>query len=258
MRTIAEASRPRDLVQHLRDTTRLAVLLDYDGTLVPFAALPRQATPDDDLRRLLAALAVRPRTRVEIVSGRDPATLETWFGDLPIALRAEHGAWTRDTGGNGMWVASVPVQKRTVTTAAERLSEITRRLGGWIEHKMTGAAWHHRDVAVSDTAVEEVVSEAKRQLLDLGFDVIHGNCVVEARARGAHKGRAVHEALSRTPGSTVVAIGDDTTDEDMFHALPEGKVGILVGSAQRATAAAHRLEHPRDVRAFLSALVASD
>lgn len=254
MRTIADASDARELAARLGDTAHLSLLLDYDGTLVPFAATPQLAAPDEDLRRLLAALTRRPRTRVEIVSGRDPSTLGSWFGDLPITLRAEHGAWSRDESSSGQWVAAVPIRTRAVGAAAEHLRALTRRFGGLVEHKLTGVAWHYRNVAVSVSDVNGILVDARRQLGKIGFDVIHGNCVVEARSAGAHKGRAVHEVLRRNPRSTVVAIGDDTTDEDMFNALPQGRVGILVGRTERHTAAAHRLSEPTDVRQLLSLL----
>ncbi|HSE97348.1 MAG TPA: bifunctional alpha,alpha-trehalose-phosphate synthase (UDP-forming)/trehalose-phosphatase, partial [Blastocatellia bacterium] len=75
----------------LRDAERLLLLLDYDGTLVPFAVTPELAPPDDELKELLRKLAERPSTSLHILSGRTRSTLEKWFGDLPVALYAEHG-----------------------------------------------------------------------------------------------------------------------------------------------------------------------
>ena len=52
------------------------MLLDYDGTLVPFAAEPRLAQPDAELLELLTALGSDPANEVTIVSGRPRRTLE--------------------------------------------------------------------------------------------------------------------------------------------------------------------------------------
>lgn len=232
------------------------VLLDYDGTLVPFAPTPSQAVPDEELRRLLDKLARRPRTHVAIVSGRDPFTMNRWFGDLPLTLRAEHGAWTRESDPGGPWTASVQGRPRALATATDHLRAVARRRGGFVEFKQSSAAWHYRGLAVSEVDVIAVMEELRSSLVPIGFDVVQGACVVEARIDGAHKGRAVVGILQRRPGTTIVAIGDDATDEDMFRALPAGREGILVGDVYRATGAAYRLTDHIAVRQFLSELVA--
>ncbi len=81
------------------NTMRLRLLLDYDGTLVPLARSPELAAPDDELLCLLEQLADAPGIQLDIVSGRSHETLERWFGDLPIALWAEHGFWHRSHPG---------------------------------------------------------------------------------------------------------------------------------------------------------------
>ncbi|HVM69119.1 MAG TPA: trehalose-phosphatase, partial [Gaiellaceae bacterium] len=111
-RPITRATHPREISMRVR-ARKLSLLLDYDGTLVPFTSHPDRAAPDPELRRLIAGVAKRPRTSVEIVSGRDPASLGRWFGDLDVSLRAEHGAWTR-ARGKPLWSAAVPVRTRSV------------------------------------------------------------------------------------------------------------------------------------------------
>ncbi|MEJ7660058.1 MAG: trehalose-phosphatase [Hymenobacter sp.] len=58
------------------------LLLDYDGTLMPFQADPQRVEPGQELRLLLRALTDLPHTRVVIISGRDRHTLEKWLGRL--------------------------------------------------------------------------------------------------------------------------------------------------------------------------------
>jgi trehalose 6-phosphate phosphatase len=50
-----------------------------------------------------------------------------------------------------------------------------------------------------------------------------------------------------------VYVGDDVTDEDAFHALPEG-IGVLVSGEGPATFADYGLAGPEAVRAFLDAI----
>src|SRR4029079_13282734 len=52
------------VVQAARTAPELLVVLDYDGTLVPFHDRPGDAAPDPETLALLERLAVRPRTSV--------------------------------------------------------------------------------------------------------------------------------------------------------------------------------------------------
>jgi trehalose 6-phosphate synthase/phosphatase len=79
------------LVQQYQTAAHRALLLDYDGTLVPFVGQPNLARPDAELLGLLSALGADPANEVLIVSGRPRGDLEEWFGHLPLALVAEHG-----------------------------------------------------------------------------------------------------------------------------------------------------------------------
>jgi trehalose 6-phosphate synthase/phosphatase len=83
------------LAARLEAAPVLVLLLDYAGTLVPFAPTPELAEPDVELIALLRGLAARPDTEIHIVSGRTPETLERWLGALPIGLHAEHGFLSR-------------------------------------------------------------------------------------------------------------------------------------------------------------------
>ena len=82
------------------------LLLDYDGTLVPIARTPELAVPDQELITLLARLAATPGLDLAIVSGRPRATLEWWFGGLPVSLWADHGYWYRPRPG-AVWRAAL-------------------------------------------------------------------------------------------------------------------------------------------------------
>ena len=88
------------LVQQYRSAASRALLLDYDGRLVPFLQDPSQARPDPELLALLATLGADVANGLAIVSGRPRRDLEEWFGWLPVALVAEHGVWFRPKGGD--------------------------------------------------------------------------------------------------------------------------------------------------------------
>jgi len=72
------------------------VILEYDGVLVPFAALPSLSRPPRKLISTLRTLASLPGTLVYLFSGRDRKTLDNWFSpSFNIGLSAELGCYVR-------------------------------------------------------------------------------------------------------------------------------------------------------------------
>ena len=61
-------------------------------------AIRRWPSPMGTLIALLHRLTSDRKNSVVITSGRDRRTLEEWFGDIPLGLVAEHGAWLRLPG----------------------------------------------------------------------------------------------------------------------------------------------------------------
>jgi trehalose 6-phosphate synthase/phosphatase len=239
----------------LRTAASLAILLDYDGTLVPIVNTPEQAAPDPDLLTLIGALGRRPRTIVQMVSGRSRETLEAWFGALPIGLWAEHGIWFRAAGRQ--WESAVDVScpwMPKVRATMERFTLATP--GSRIEQKTSSIAWHYRQVGreFGRLQARELRIALSRELRDVPIDIIEGKRVLEVRPRGASKAAVVQRLLSHeTPPSVILALGDDRTDEEMFTALPPSGISVHVGTA--VSLAMHRLRDPVATRAFLSALL---
>jgi trehalose 6-phosphate synthase/phosphatase len=240
----------------LRQADELLLLLDYDGTLVSFAATPEQATPDEELLQLLAALAARPGTRVHLVSGRQRAVLEAWFGHLPVGLHAEHGSWSRPPQARE-WErheAVRPVPYDELLGLLKHYTALTP--GSLIERKSAGLAWHFRltEPAMGRRHAEALIAEVGRRFARESVDLLRGEQVVEFRPSGVHKGLIVTRLLRGTsPPASMVAIGDDTTDEDMFAALPAGGLSVHVGP--RPSGARVRLRDVAACRAFLLGLL---
>ncbi|HWC05287.1 MAG TPA: trehalose-phosphatase [Methylomirabilota bacterium] len=243
------------LVTQLQAAPVLFLLLDYDGTLVPFAPTPELAEPDDELICLLRRLATRPSTEVHVVSGRPRETLKRWLGALPIGLHAEHGFSSRMPGAS-TWTAGVapspdwrPAVLALMQTFAERTS------GAFVEDKSVGLAWHYRlaDPHVGPARARALRSELTLLLRSSPAEILPGAKVVEVVARGVHKGRLVPSFLARAPaGALIVALGDDRTDEDLFAALPPGALAVHVGP--EPSQASIRLAGVPQVRALLRAV----
>jgi trehalose 6-phosphate synthase/phosphatase len=250
------------LAARLRSADRLMLLLDYDGTLVPFARAPDLASPDRPLRELLANLAAKPGVKVHVVSGRRKEPLERWLGDLPLGLHAEHGYWSR-SAPDRPWTAMKDVSvawKPEVRRLLEQATAVTP--GALVEEKTASLAWHYRmaEPELGAARAEELWLRLGQVLKGGPAERLRGEKVIEVRPRGVTKAGVVERVLPHAePGAplqslpTVVAMGDDHTDEDMFQALPDDAIAIGVG--YRPTVARYRVATPRAARALLEKLL---
>jgi trehalose 6-phosphate synthase/phosphatase len=247
------------LLERLRESEDLLALLDYDGTLVPFTATPDLARPDPALLELLGALAARPRTEVHVVSGRGRETLERWLGRLPIFLHAEHGFWSRGVNGSD-WSAITEIGGGWREPALDILRDITARTpGSLIEVKDVALAWHYRmaDPEAGARRANELRLHLTQLLSNQPVEILAGHKVVEIRPYGVHKGRIVPPLPpERLAALTVLAIGDDRTDEDLFAAVPSDAITVKVGPG--GTQARFRIDGVPAARALLHSLVEAE
>jgi trehalose 6-phosphate synthase/phosphatase len=86
------------------------------------------------------------------------------------------------------------------------------------------------------------------------FERIAGVEMLEVRRRSANKGCAVAWVRRRMPDARFIAIGDDHTDEDMFAALRDNELAVVVGP-RPSERCRYMLPDPSAVHAFLWWLV---
>ena len=244
------------------DGEELLLLVDYDGTLAPIAPTPAEATLSAEARACVQALAEVEGARVVVVSGRDEAFLSEQLAGLPVALAAEHGGAFRPWGEPG-WLSRVngvgeggAGWRAIVQGIFDDFS--ARTPDSFTEHKRFGLAWHYRrsPERFANHQAFKLVQELRYALFNMPVTILEGRKVVEVRAAECNKGAFARWLLHRLPtgegGRAIVAVGDDTTDEDLFEALPEGAVTVKVGDA--ATVARYRLRDQARVLPFLRAV----
>ena len=233
----------------------VVLLLDYDGTLVPIADTPERAVPDVELLALLRRLAAHRDVCVHIVSGRSRDVMQEWLGGLPIDLWAEHAFWHRSSS-DLEWSQATPLPDDWSGKVLPILESFTGSTpGSRIEHKSAALAWHHRlaDPGFGERQAHELRLVLGDALSNQPLEVVEGKKVVEVRLRGISKARAARHVREALEGAgTIVAIGDDRTDEDLFAALPES-LTIKVGEGP--TAARYRLADVPAVLQFLQWIV---
>ncbi|HVS58379.1 MAG TPA: bifunctional alpha,alpha-trehalose-phosphate synthase (UDP-forming)/trehalose-phosphatase [Candidatus Saccharimonadales bacterium] len=244
--------RKRELLRGYRHATHRLLLLDYDGVLVPYTPHYTAAEPPDSLRELLTKLSAQPDNEVVVISGRSKRDIDSWLGDLPISLVAEHGAFIREAGHR--WKQSSKARSGWQKDIVPIMEEYTAKTpGALVEKKEQSVVWHYRDAAPYYAHKHLVI--LKRLLRPIarraGLEVRHGNKILEVRPTNVDKGKAAGYWL-RDNLDFILAVGDDYTDEDTFAALPPSAFTIKVGRGR--TLAKLRLKTTKDVIRLLKDL----
>lgn len=244
----------RKLIGDSHKSKKRLFFLDYDGTLSPFAEKPEMAKPDKELRALLKALTNDKRNEVVIVSGRNKESLEKWFEGLDVGLIAEHGGWIKEKGGD--WETLEPLLddwKDEIRPVLELY--VDRTPGSFIEEKDFSLVWHYRkvDPALASARARELKDALLHLTTNLNLGVLEGNKVIEIKNVGINKGQAALRWIPKKKWDFVLAIGDDWTDEDLFHVLPESAYSLKVGSFP--SHARFNVDSVKDVRSLLHDLV---
>lgn len=243
-----------EIINSFRQGENRLLFLDYDGTLVPFAPTPERAIPDEELVNLLQRLT--ELSEVVIISGRDRATLDKWFGDLRVGLVAEHGAWIKMRGRDWELMGAIePGWKEEILPILEYF--VDRTPGSFIEEKEYSLVWHYRRVDPELGFLR--AAELKETLLELAenynLSVLEGNKVVEIKSATVNKGIAAEQWLRINDWDFIMGAGDDWTDEDLFEVLPHTAFSIKAGIGP--TKARYLVKSHADIRSLLKELIKS-
>jgi trehalose 6-phosphate synthase/phosphatase len=241
------------LLEKYRRANRKLILLDYDGTLVPFNVDPMKAKPTRILYELFHTLSFHEKNEIVLISGRNKATLDEWFGDLEIGLVAEHGVWIKRRGA--AWEMIEPLDAGWKEEIRPILDfYVVRTPGSFVEEKDYSLVWHYRnvDIELAHARTRELVDEIVQLTANLDLQVLEGNKVIEVKNSGINKGRAAQRWIESDGWEFIMAVGDDITDEDIFRILPESAFSIKVGVTP--SKAKYNVESYKDVLGLLSSL----
>lgn len=231
---------------------RRLILLDYDGTLSPFYSNPMKAKPSANTIELLKKIADDSRNKVVICSGRDKQTLDAWFGHFPLGLAAEHGAFYKQQDTWHSKVQKVEWDNEIVDIMKQTLR---KTLHSKLEIKDTALVWHYRDVDVwlAELRVTQLVNALISPCSRHNLQIMKGNKIVEVKYSDCSKGGEAIRLMEEANYDFVMAIGDDTTDEEMFTTLPSGAITIKVGKT--SASARYNLPLQHQVITFLTDLI---
>jgi trehalose 6-phosphate phosphatase len=221
----------------LSDSERIALFLDFDGTLVAIAERPDDVQLDVSTRKALMNLDTLLGGAVAIITGREIAAVDRFLDPLRLSIAGVHGLTRRDAQGH----MHRPAINGGFTSAIERAVHplLQKHPALFLEYKYGAVALHYRShpelertcIALMEAAVDELP----------GVELKRGKMVVEAKAVGGNKGAAIADYLNEQPfaGRRAVFAGDDVTDEDAFI-LVNARDGVSIKVGPGETNATYR------------------
>ncbi|KAH9620253.1 hypothetical protein KSS87_021548 [Heliosperma pusillum] len=225
---------------------KIAVFLDYDGTLSPIVDDPDKAFMSDDMRNAVRNVAKYFPTA--IISGRSRDKVYELVGLRELYYAGSHGM---DIVGPKHKVSDAHSISFNSTDLQvfKTLVEITGDIKGVnVENHKFCTSVHYRNVNEKNwptiaQRVHDVLKNYPRLWLTHGRKVLEVRPVIDW-----DKGKAVEFLLE--------SLGDDKTDEDAFKVLRKRKqgYGILVSPIPKETKVFYSLKDPLEVT-FCSTLV---
>ncbi|KAJ4849185.1 putative alpha,alpha-trehalose-phosphate synthase [UDP-forming] 9 [Turnera subulata] len=259
------------IVSAYKRTSRRAIFLDYDGTVVPQISIVK--TPSPEVISVINGLCSDPKNSVFIVSGRGKNSLSDWFAQCDnLGIAAEHGyflRWSRMSDWETSSLAADFDWKRMAEPVMQLYTEATD--GSFIESKESALVWHHQDADpdFGSWQSKELLDHLENVLANEPVVVTRGQQIVEVKPQGVTKGGVTEKVLSTMvsngkPPDFVLCIGDDRSDEDMFESilrygssLPSVPEVFACTVGQKPSKAKYYLDDTVDVLALLQGLASA-
>ncbi|KAE8671793.1 hypothetical protein F3Y22_tig00111917pilonHSYRG00030 [Hibiscus syriacus] len=188
---------------HLRSKNR-AILLDYDGTVMP------------EVISIVNALSNDTRNTVFVVSGRGRESLSKWFSPCKkLGIAAEHGYFMRWPANDNWEICGQNSEFgwKQIADVMKLYTEATD--GSNIETKESVLVWHHRDadLGFGSSQAKEMLDHLESVLANEPVSVKSGQYIVEVKPQ-------IFTTMTERgkQAAFVLCLGDDRSDE-MFEII---------------------------------------
>jgi len=238
------------IAARIRDSGRLYVGLDFDGTLTEIALHPAEADLAPRTRGALERIVALPGAELGVLSGRKLDDLRELVPFEGVFLSGTAGLETLDAHGHRR--LHVSAEQALPESVRASMGEWCGRFeGAWLEDKGPAFAVHYR-------AVQERFQPAFCSGLRRRFDgeqqharLLHGKKVFEVLpAVDRDKSHAFAEWVDGDRSAMSFYMGDDAHDEAVYPRVRE-RNGFAVAIGRFASRAEYALAGPQQVTWFL-------
>jgi trehalose 6-phosphate synthase/phosphatase len=259
------------------------LFFDYEGTLPSIYSnqyddefIYKGSRPTDEIISLLGELTADKRNKVFIVAGKGPDQLKEWFGSVKdLGLAAEHGfMYSVNRQGLDKWKKIVKnYDNEWIKNCSDIISPYLERCeGSFLDVKESSIVWQYTDcdLELGKQFVSAMTSELDNVVKKYNLKIVNGKGFMEIIAVGVNKGYFVGYKIkefikNKKSLDFILCIGDDTSDEKMFHYLNTKKdeikkyckkvkiYSITVG--KKPSKAHYYVEKPKNVQELISGLV---
>ena len=226
-------------------SSNVLLAFDYDGTLAPLVDAPAHASMRASTRRLFRrASKLYPCV---VITGRARGDAVYRLRNIDVCrIVGNHGAEPTPN--------QHAIRRRVRLWLPALEARLARRQGVVIEDKGLSVAVHYRQARERNSTRRAVLS-ATRSLANVRL--VGGKLVVNCLVPDApHKGLAVERERRHFACDTVIYVGDDETDEDVFRIdRPDQLLSVRVG-LKRSSAASYYIRSQAEIDRLLQTLVA--
>ena len=251
-----------DLNVLFKDSKRLFLFLDYDGTLTDFVESPALAFLDKYTKSLLRKLSKNRRFVLGIISGRSLQDLQRKVGLKGLLYSGNHGLEVCVRGKSQR--CDSKVSKRYLSALDSIKKELSEQLKDIdnvvLEDKEILFAIHYRLASAENVArlkkiFKKTVSPyVQKKVVKVGT----GKRLLEIRPnKQFSKFDAVNlfeKTYKKQKDELTIYVGDDTTDEDIFQRMRKQDISIRVEKTNKSKAR-YFVQSQLEVQQFLSMLI---
>jgi trehalose 6-phosphate phosphatase len=234
--------------RRIQSRKRVAMFLDFDGTLVRIAPAPNHVCVEEGTRRVLAKLSRHRAVSIVVISGRRRAELRRYLRLPRLKYLGLYG-WE----ANGRIRLPFSVREALAGAALDLVARLPQNSGVWVEPKGGSFSVHllgaKAEIKRRVRKLADKLVRARRGTLKL---IVNLRDLEVAPVSIGDKGDGVRKILGGPAGRGALPIyfGDDFSDEPGFAAARAG-ISVLVGKS-RATHAKFRLRGPAEVTEALT------
>jgi trehalose 6-phosphate phosphatase len=229
-----------NICKRVQARNRVALFLDFDGTLVPIQKDPSQCFLSSKQKDQLKSLVSSDRFRLSVLSGRSLLDIQKKVDIQGIYLGGNHGLDI--SGPDVRYTHAKAILARPVIHCIKR--KLKKKIhgieGAWLEDKKFALSLHYRSVEKKNIpSIKKIFSEVVDPCTkEDSWGVLKGKKVLElVPDKQWNKGKALIWIMKKMEGNCLpVYVGDDITDESAFERLGKKGITIRVGKSRNTSA----------------------